>query len=102
MEQGSGLVESGVDPGGSPLAAPVFLVELPPWRKVFFHNLGDLFWPRRQPCLELSSPPGRFWPDVFVRSGLPRNGFLESALYHVTAFAMLSAFAQFWPRPHAG
>ncbi|HLB86931.1 MAG TPA: TonB family protein [Terriglobales bacterium] len=99
MEQGSGLVESGVDPGGSPLAAPVFLVELPPWRKVFFHNLGDLFWPRRQPCLELSSPPGRFWPDVFVRSGLPRNGFLESALYHVTAFAMLSAFAQFWPRP---
>src|SRR3989454_5067652 len=99
MEQGSGLVESGVDPGASPLAAPVFLVELPSWGKVFFHNLADLLWPRRQPHLELSCPPGRFWPDVFVRSGLPRSGLLESALYHVTAFAMLSAFAQFWPRP---
>ncbi len=82
-----------------PVLEPTYLVELEPWHRVFFHNLADLFWPRRQPRPELSSPPGRFWPDVFVGSGLPWGTFLESALYHVTVIGMLSAFAQFWPRP---
>jgi TonB family protein len=98
MEQSSGLIQSRVDVGARPVAEPIFLVKLEPWPKVFLRNLSDLFWPRWKPPLEPSSPAGTFWPDVFVRSGLPWGSFLESALYHATVIAILAASAQLWPR----
>lgn len=91
-------MESAVDVRTRGVPAPSLLVELEPAHRTFFRNLADLFWHWRDPGLELSSLPGRFWSDVFVRSGLPWRRFLESALYHVTAIAMLSASAQLWPR----
>jgi len=59
---------------------PVFLVQLEPAPRVFFRNLKDLF--RKQRPLVLSTPPGRFWNDVFVPQAAPRKGFAFSAIYH--------------------
>src|SRR6267378_2409266 len=91
--------------GREALPAPRLLVELPSWPRVFFANLGDLVYPRRLPPLELTADPAPFWPDVFVKRGLPWRRFLESAGYHVVAFAMLVSFTRFLemhpqPRPN--
>jgi len=69
------------------------LVELEPWHVGFRRNLRDLF--RHEPQWRGSSPPGRFWPDVFVSSRLPLWGFLESGFYHLAAFALLWAVSHF-------
>jgi len=68
-------------------------VELEPWHEGFRGNLRDLF--RREPAWRGSSPPGNFWPDVFVSSRLPLWGFLESVFYHLIAFALLWAGSHF-------
>jgi TonB family protein len=73
------------------------LIELEPWPRVFLRNLADLVLPRRTAPQFLSSQPGRFWPDVFVASGLPWRRFLESALYHVAVVAAVGGLAQLWP-----
>jgi TonB family protein len=86
-----------------PHLAPVprLLVELPSWPKVFFENLRDSLIPRRLPRLELQSAPAAFWPDVFVKRGLPWFGFLESGAYHVIAGALLVALTRFLAlQPH--
>ena len=85
-------------------AEPVLrlVVELPSRRRVFFGNLRDLIFPRRLPKLELRSAPAPFWPDVFVKRGLPWLRFLESTFYHVIALALLIAAAHLialQPRP---
>src|SRR5437667_10351607 len=98
MKQGSGPVEPIVDRTGKVPPEPRFVVDLEPWTRVFFHNLSDLFR-TPQPGLELSSPPGDFWGDVFVAPHLPWRRFLESAFYHVAIIAALWGTAQFWPRP---
>ena len=98
MKQGSGPVEPVVDRTGKVPPEPRFVVDLEPWTRVFFHNLSDLFR-TPQPGLELSSPPGDFWGDVFVAPHLPWRRFLESAFYHVAIIAALWGAAQFWPRP---
>lgn len=72
-----------------PPPPPQLLVELPSRPVVFFGNLRDLAVPRRQPALELSSTPGEFWPDVFVKRSLPWTGFLQSGGYHLIACAVL-------------
>ena len=72
-----------------PLPVPELLVELPSRSGVFFSNLRDFILPRRLPPLELKSRPGRFWPDVFVRRGLPWFSFLESSAYHVIALGFV-------------
>ena len=99
MKQGSELMESAVDLRTRGVPALRLVVKLEPWHWIFLRNLTDLFRPRQEPGFESYSPPGRFWPDVFVRSGLPWGRFLESALYHVMVVAMLSASAQLWPHP---
>src|ERR1700686_495598 len=76
MEQGPGLMESVAVIGESLPRAPQFLVEVQPWHRVFFRNLADSVWTRRPPPLELASPPGDFWPDVFVASPQPWGRFL--------------------------
>ena len=72
------------------------LVELPFWPRVFFSNLRDLIFPRRLPPRELQSTPAPFWADVLVERGLPWARFLQSASYHVLAFALLIAFTRFF------
>jgi TonB family protein len=73
---------------------PELLVELPSWPRVFFGNLRDLVVPRRPPSFEQWSAPAPFWPDVFVKRGLPWTGFVESGVCHFLAFAMLIALTR--------
>ena len=78
--------------------APSFLIKLDPWHRVFFGNLRGLLWQRRQPPINLTAAPGLFWTDVFVRSRLPWGRFLESAILHSAAVAVLWSAAQIWPK----
>jgi TonB family protein len=88
-------------PGEIPQSAPVprLLVELPSWPRVFFGNVRDLVFPRRLPRLEIPCAPAPFWPDVFVKRGLPWNAFLESCAYHLVVFALLIGFTRFFALP---
>jgi TonB family protein len=82
-------------PAGSPPAAgvPRLRVELPSWGPAFFGNARDLIFPRRLPQLELESAPAPFWPDVFVKRGLPWFSFVESGAYHVLTLTLVVALA---------
>ena len=80
---------------------PVFLVSLPAWHTVFFHNLLDLFRPRPSSSSSLfqpSSRPGSFWPDVFVKSGLPWSRFAQSAICHFAVLAVILGSSHLWPQ----
>jgi len=68
---------------------PRLLVELPSRSAVFFSNLRDFVFPKRPARLELHSEPGEFWADVFVKHPLPWSRFLQSAVYHGLAGAIL-------------
>jgi len=67
--------------------------DLPSRPRVFFSNLRDLVFPRRLDISDLESAPADFWPDVFVKRGLPWARFFESGLYHITAGAVIVAVA---------
>jgi TonB family protein len=99
MDQGSGLLETAVERAGSIPPEPRFVVDLEPWTKAFLRNLSDLFR-APEPELELLSPPGDFWEDVFVAPHLPWRRLLESAAYHIAIIAMVFGTAQFWPPSH--
>jgi TonB family protein len=71
------------------------VVELPSRPRVFFGNLRDLIFPRRQPRLELRSAPAPFWHDVFVKRPLPWCGFFQSVACHLIAFAILLGATRF-------
>ena len=65
MKPGSMLLEPSSQPRSRTRAAPVFLVDLPPWHQIFLRNLSDLFRPARDSSLHLYSRPrlildGRF------------------------------------------
>jgi TonB family protein len=47
-----------------------------------------------RPALELQSGPGEFWPDVFVKRRLPWGGWLQSAMGHAIACALLIAISR--------
>jgi TonB family protein len=79
-----------------PAPVPRLLVELPSRREVFLENLRDLFSPPKLPSLELQSAPAAFWPDVFVKRGLPWRRFFESGACHVVAGALLIGLARFF------
>src|SRR6267154_2401041 len=81
--------------GPQTVPAPRFLVELPSWPRVFLSNLGDFLYPRRHPAFELQSAPAPFWPDVFVKRGLPWRRFLESGGYHILILGLLVALTRF-------
>lgn len=82
----------------TPLPAPTLLVQLEPSHRVFFRNLRDMLWPRRTAELQLVSPPGDFWDDVFVGSRLPWGRFAVSAVFHVAVVAVLWGSARLWPQ----
>jgi len=94
MENGSGLEKSAIRPEAS--SAPNLLIELEPWRRVFFRNLADLLLFRRAREIELTSSSGAFWPDVFVSTRVSWRSFLESVLYHSLIIAGLWGFSQSW------
>jgi len=95
------MPEGRFDRPSDPAPVPRLLVELPSRRRVFFTNLGDFFFPTRLAPLELRSAPAAFWPDVFVKRGLPWWSFLESGAGHLCAFALLLAVTRFLAlQPH--
>jgi TonB family protein len=86
--------EAEVEAGG----APAFLVDLEPWHTVFLRNLSDALRPRQRAPFLVSSPPGSFWPDVFVTSRLPWNRFAQSAMCHVALILALWGSVRLWPQ----
>src|ERR1700751_2012533 len=78
-----------VKPSSAPGArAPSLLLELEPWGRTFWRNLADVLWRGQPPVLTTTSPPGQFWPDVFVSRPLPWSAFAESILYHAVFIAL--------------
>jgi TonB family protein len=96
------MSEAAVQLNLEPALTLTLLVELPPWPRVFFGNLCDLLHTPPLPPLELLSAPAPFWPDVFVKRGLPWRRFFESGGYHLLVLALLvslSRFLAFQPQP---
>ena len=80
---------------GSLCAPPLrLLVELEPWHRAFLDQLRGAS-PAPGLVLDLDSPPGAFWPDVFVERGLPWQRFLESGACHILALALLLGATRF-------
>jgi hypothetical protein len=70
-------------PHSHPLPRLRLLIELEPRHRVFFRNLADLVLLRPAPRIPITSPPARFWNDVFVPSGARWSSILESTLCHL-------------------
>src|SRR5215467_3014445 len=92
-----GLLDSTENSATTALPEPRFIIQPEPWVKVFLRNFADVFG--RHPAPEISFAQGVFWPDVFVKSGLPWSRFLESAFFHFAALALVWGAARFWPQP---
>lgn len=93
----SGLGESKKD--ASPRAAEPqlrLLIELTSRRKVFFENLRDKLLRRDSTHVWTTSPPGKFWPDVFVPTGFPWRWMAESGVLHVLTILMLITFTRLY------
>jgi len=98
MELGLGRADSAVvvEERGTP--APILLVHLEPWPRVFLRNFRDLVWRTSLPPLYLSSKPADFWPDVFVSPRLPWGKFVQSVCCHVAVGFAAYGLAMVWPR----
>jgi TonB family protein len=82
-------------------ATPCLLWDLPSRPRVFFSNLRDFVFPPNLKELELESAPADFWPDVFVKRGLPWSRFVQSGVYHGIAGALVIALANLFAlQPH--
>jgi TonB family protein len=77
---------------------PKLTVQLEPRWKVFAGNLAGLVSGEGE-RERISSPPGTFWPDVFVASPLPWFQFIQSAAYHALVILAVWGFARVWPQP---
>jgi TonB family protein len=97
MKSTLGLLDSKLDSSSTIPPELRFVVQLEPWAKVFFRNFADLFRRQREP--EIWFAQDVFWPDVFVKSGLPWSKFWQSTLVHVAAIALVWGLARFWPQP---
>lgn len=82
-----------------PLRAPVLLVELPSWRRVFLANLLDTILRVKPIQPLLSSRPAPFWPDVFVEHPIPWRRLAQSAVFHVIMAAVGVSLGEMWLRP---
>jgi hypothetical protein len=92
MDKGSGLLTPGIS---APPKAPPRLRLLIHWespRRVFLRNLADVLSFRSVPPVPITARRARFWSDVFVESGVPWRGLLQSILWHVLAIAALWSF----------
>ena len=79
-------------------AVPALLVTLEPRRRVFWSNVAEFLWPWGSRPMQGLMAAGEFWPDVFVQSRLPWGRFVESAIFHAAAIAVLWSSAQLWPQ----
>lgn len=83
-------------------AVPRFVVELPSRPRAFVGNLRALVSSAQLSTVQGDIIPGEFWPDVFVKRGLPWWRFLESAVCHGLAGSLLIGFARLLAiQPHA-
>jgi TonB family protein len=78
-----------------PGQGPRLLVEWSRWDQVFLDNLADLLL-GSGPQARITAAPAEFWPDVFVRGGLPWRRLLQSALYHVFFVVAVWGFSVTW------
>lgn len=74
--------------------SPKFLIELEPRGRAFWSSVGAALWPVRRPReTEIG-----LWRDVFVRQRIPWGKFLQSAVLHVAAVALIWALSLAWLR----
>jgi TonB family protein len=74
--------------------SPNFLIELEPRGRAFWSSIGAALWPvRHSPDTEIE-----MWRDVFVRRRMPWRRFLQSAVLHVAAVALIWALSLAWLR----
>jgi hypothetical protein len=74
---------------------PRLIVDLEPAYRVFFRNLADISLRRPPAPWNVTSPPARFWADVFVPTRLPWKQFLQSMAMHVVLLAVLGSVVEF-------
>jgi TonB family protein len=72
----------------------VLTVHWTPFWPQFLRNLADHFFLQEPQPVRTSSPPGRFWDDVFVRRPFPWKNMAQSVTVH---FAVISFFVSTWP-----
>jgi len=72
------------------------LTELRPRREVFFENLLDKLTGRDVVRVWTTTPPGKFWPDVFIPKRFPWRGVIDSGILHICAILMLVTFTRLY------
>jgi TonB family protein len=82
----------------NPPALSRLLVQWQPWWPQFLDNIADLFRPPPPP-IALTSRPGDFWPDVFVRRPMPWRNFGQSGFLHAAAILFIITTGRFWFGP---
>ena len=99
MREGTGTLDQAET--AEPVRELRLVVAHDSWLQSFLQNLREFF--RRSEYRSAGSAPD-FWPDVFVRSGLPWMRFLQSGVYHVLVIALIwtgSRFLALQPRAAA-
>lgn len=84
-----------VPPRSAHVAPPRLLVEWTPWWPNFFQNIADTATRRIIPDIESSSPPGRFWPDVFVERPPVWDRIVPSFLIYALTLSLMAGYS-FW------
>jgi TonB family protein len=74
------------------------LLELRPRREVFLENLRDKLLRREVPPVWSSSPPSKFWPDVFVAGGVAWRRMAQSGVLHIFVVALTVAITHLYLR----
>ena len=96
MDKGSGLLTYNSTTHRKAQPRLRLLIEWESPYRVFLRNLGDALLFRSVPAVPITARRGRFWNDVFVDSGLPWWGLLESILLHTLAMMAMWSLSQAW------
>ena len=96
MEKGSGLLTYNSTTHLKAQPRLRLLIEWESPHRVFLRNLVDALSFRPVPAIPITARRGRFWNDVFVDSGLPWWGLLESILLHTLAIMAMWGLSQAW------
>ena len=96
MDKGSGLLTYNSNTHLKAQPRLRLLIEWESPYRVFLRNLADVFLFRSVPEIPVTARRGRFWSDVFVDSGLPWWGLLESILLHTLAKTAMWSLSEVW------
>src|SRR6266550_3481504 len=96
MDKGSGLLTYNSTTHLKAQPRLRLLIEWESPYRVFLRNLADVFLFRSVPEIPVTARRGRFWSDVFVDSGLPWWGLLESILLHALAMTAMWSLSEVW------